>query len=196
MDRTKDIIIGMSGATGSLYGIQLLKLLKKEPDIRVHLVMSEWAGRTILEETDDTPEQVCRLADFCYANDNMAAPVASGSFPGRGMVIAPCSMKTVAGIAGGYTDNLLLRAADVCLKERRPLVLMARETPLSAIHLENMLRLARAGAIILPPMPAFYTRPEGIEELVLQTCAHALGFLDIAVQEKRQWSSRLEQEHS
>jgi flavin prenyltransferase len=159
------IIVGISGASGIIYGIRLLEVLK-EIAIETHLIMSEWAERILALETDYDPAYVTGLAAARYENRDLAAPVSSGSFMTAGMVIAPCSMKTLAGIAGGYSQNLLERAADVTIKEGRKLVLMPRETPLSPIHLENMLKLARIGVAIAPPMPAFYIKPQNIRELV------------------------------
>jgi 4-hydroxy-3-polyprenylbenzoate decarboxylase len=161
----KRLIVGISGASGIIYGIRLLEALK-EIDIETHLIMSDWAKRILALETDYDPEYVERLAAVRYDNRDLAAPVSSGSFLTAGMVIAPCSMKTLAGIAGGYSQTLLERAADVTIKEGRKLVLMPRETPLSQIHLENMLKLARIGVAIAPSMPAFYIKPQSILELV------------------------------
>jgi flavin prenyltransferase len=159
------IIVGISGASGIIYGIRLLEALK-EIGVETHLIMSEWAGRILALETDYDPAYVTGLAAARYDNRDLAAPVSSGSFMTAGMVIAPCSMKTLAGIAGGYSQTLLERAADVTIKEGRKLVLMPRETPLSPIHLENMLKLARIGVAIAPSMPAFYIKPHSILELV------------------------------
>lgn len=184
----KNMIVGISGATGAVYGIAVLQLLRSVPEVVTHLVLSPWAERTIEMETDYSPEAVRALADVVYAPDDLAAPIASGSFPCQGMLVAPCSMKTLAGLASGYTENLLLRAGDVCLKERRPLVLLARETPLQAIHLENMARLTAAGAIVMPPVPAFYTRPQSLEEMVQQTAAHALALAGIEVPQRKRWA--------
>jgi 4-hydroxy-3-polyprenylbenzoate decarboxylase len=162
---TTRVIVGISGASGVIYGVRLLEALK-EINIETHLIMSEWAERILAMETDYDPQYVNGLAAIRYENRDLAAPVSSGSFMTAGMVIAPCSMKTLAGIAGGYSQTLLERAADVMIKEGRKLVLMPRETPLSPIHLENMLKLARIGVAIVPPMPAFYIRPQSILELV------------------------------
>jgi flavin prenyltransferase len=161
----KRVIVGISGASGVIYGVRLLEALK-EIGIETHLIISEWAERILAMETDYDPKYVSGLAAVRYENRDLAAPVSSGSFLTAGMVIAPCSMKTLAGIAGGYSQTLLERAADVTIKEGRTLVLMPRETPLSPIHLENMLKLARIGVAIVPPMPAFYIKPQSILELV------------------------------
>ncbi len=159
------VIVGISGASGMIYGVRLLEALKAI-GIETHLIMSEWAERILAMETDYDPRYVGGLAAVRYENRDLAAPVSSGSFMTAGMVVVPCSMKTLAGIAGGYSQTLLERAADVTIKEGRKLVLMPRETPLSPIHLENMLKLARIGVAIVPPMPAFYIKPQSILELV------------------------------
>ncbi|NPV53344.1 MAG: UbiX family flavin prenyltransferase [Firmicutes bacterium] len=172
------IIVGLSGATGAIYGITLLKTLR-DLEIETHLVLTPWAEATIKAETDYSPEEVMSLGTHTHAHDDLAAPIASGTCPTDAMVIAPCSMKTLAAIASGYSDNLLTRAADVMIKERRPLVLVARETPLSPIHLENMLKLAQAGAVILPPVPSFYQRPSTVEDIVKGTVAKILDQLRI-----------------
>ncbi|SHI32515.1 UbiX family flavin prenyltransferase [Desulfofundulus thermosubterraneus] len=180
------IILGITGASGAVYGITLLEQLKLS-GIETHLILSPWAAKTIALETRWTPEQVMALASYSYTANDLAAPVASGSFMHQGMVIAPCSMKTLASIAWGYSDNLITRAADVTIKERRPLILMIRETPLSAIHLENMLKLARLGVIIMPPVPSFYQHPETIEDLVLQTTGRVLDLLGIENSLVKRW---------
>ncbi|MEW6334320.1 MAG: UbiX family flavin prenyltransferase [Thermodesulfobacteriota bacterium] len=159
------VIVGISGASGVIYGIRLLEALKAVP-IETHLIMSEWAEKILALESDRDPSSVYALASVRYDNRDMAAPVASGSFPTAGMVIAPCSMKTLAGIANGYSQSLLERAADVTIKEGRKLLLAPRETPLSAVHLENMLKLARMGVVIAPPVPALYIKPRQVSELI------------------------------
>jgi 4-hydroxy-3-polyprenylbenzoate decarboxylase len=161
----KRLIVGLTGASGIIYGVRLLEALKSL-EVEVHLILSDWAVRNVALETRYELSYVKGLAAQNYHNDDLAAPVASGSFPTVGMVIAPCSMKTLAGIANGYSENLLERAADVTMKEGRRLILAPRETPLSPIHLENMLKLARLGVVIAPPMPAFYIKPESITDLV------------------------------
>lgn len=160
------LIVGITGATGAPIGVRLLELLQDIPEVETHLVLSKWARKTIELETPYTVAGVRRLADVSYASGDQAAAISSGSFDTAGMIIAPCSMKTLAGIRTGYADTLVTRAADVVLKERRQLVLVARETPLSEIHLENMLALSRMGAVILPPMLAFYNEPASIADLV------------------------------
>jgi flavin prenyltransferase len=153
------IVLGMTGATGAVLGIQLLRRLQQCPDVETHLVLSRWARATMHLEMELSARDVEGLADIVYSWDDQVAAISSGSFRIDGMVIAPCSMKTLAGIRAGYADGLIARAADVTLKEHRRLVLVPRETPLSQIHLDNMLALARVGASIVPPMPAFYNHP-------------------------------------
>lgn len=159
------LVVALTGASGVIYGIKTLEALKNL-GIESHLIMSEWAERNIKIETDITIDYVKSLASKVYEDENLAAPVSSGSFRTDGMAIVPCSMKTLASIAGGFDDSLISRAAGVCIKEQRKLVLVPRETPLSRIHLDNMARVAGAGAVILPAMPGFYHRPKGIDELV------------------------------
>ena len=175
----KKLIVGISGASGVIYGIRLLEILREVPDVETHLIMSAAAGTTIGLETDLTAEQVMKLADVTYRFKDIAAAVSSGSFKTRGMVIAPCSMKTLAGIANSFSDNLLLRAADVVLKDRRRLVLVARETPLHLGHLRLMVQATEMGAILAPPMPAFYHRPKTIDDIVNQTVNRVLDLLEI-----------------
>jgi 4-hydroxy-3-polyprenylbenzoate decarboxylase len=169
----KRIIVGISGATGVVYGVRLLERLR-EAGVETHLVISRWGVRTLQHETSWTREAVESLAHSTYAPGDMGAAISSGSFRTDGMIVAPCSAKTLAAIATGTGDNLIHRAADVVLKERRRLVLVVRETPLSDIHLENMLKLSRMGAVILPPVPAFYTRPVTIDDVVEQTVSRVL----------------------
>ncbi|NMO96401.1 UbiX family flavin prenyltransferase [Paenibacillus lemnae] len=180
------IIVGISGATGPIYGIKLLEVLK-ELGIETHLVLSTWAEKTIVIETDYTVDQVKSLATVVHPSFNQAATISSGSYKTDGMVIAPCSMKTLAAISHGYSDNLVSRAADVVLKEKRKLILIPREAPLSEIHLENMLRLARMGAVILPPVPAFYNKPESIDDMVMHTVSRTLDQLGIDNEVSRRW---------
>ena len=172
------IIVGISGATGVIYGIETLKALRQigQPS---HLIISEAGARTIDIETDMTLDDVRGLADTVHSNKDIGASVASGSFRARAMIVAPCSIKTLSGVANSFDHNLLIRAADVMLKERRPLVLMVRETPLHKGHLELMARAADYGATILPPVPAFYHRPESIDDIVRQTVGRALDHLGI-----------------
>jgi 4-hydroxy-3-polyprenylbenzoate decarboxylase len=154
------------GATGAILGIRLLEELTRQPDVETHLVMSRWARATIELETSWSARRVADLADVVHGPEDQAASISSGSFRTDGMVILPCSTKTLAAIRAGYGSDLVSRAADVILKERRPLVLGVRETPLSTIHLENMLALSRLGVTILPPMPAFYNKPASVDDIV------------------------------
>jgi 4-hydroxy-3-polyprenylbenzoate decarboxylase len=176
----------MTGATGVIYGIRMLEVLRDTP-VETHLIMSHWARKTIVAETDRRPDAVVDLADEVYEEHDLGAPPASGSFLTDGMVIAPCSMKSLAAIANGISENLIHRAADVTLKERRELLLLARETPLSVIHLENMLRVARAGAMVVPPVPAFYARPRSLEEMVDHTVGRVLDHFGIELDLVRRW---------
>ncbi len=168
------VIVGITGASGAVYGIRLAEVLKDTPGIEVHLVLSEWAKETIRIETDYVPEHILAMAHACYDNQDMAAAISSGSFPAEGMIIVPASMKTVAGIACGFSSNLIIRAADVSIKEQRKVIIVPRETPLSAIHLENLLKLSRLGVSVLPAIPGFYTRPKTIEDLVDHTVGKIL----------------------
>lgn len=161
----KPIIVAMTGATGSIYGIRLLQVLQ-EKSIDAHLVVSKWAERTLALETDFTVNAVKKLAKKVYPVEDLGAAISSGSFPTEGMVIIPCSMKTLGAIVNGVSDNLIVRAADVMLKEKRKLILVTRESPLNLIHLRNMTLAAEAGAVILPPMTAFYFKPKTIADLV------------------------------
>lgn len=167
------LVVAITGASGVIYGVEMLRALKALGQ-ETHLIVSEVAGMNLAIETDYDLDYVKGLADVVYKNKDAAAAVASGSFRTRGMIVAPCSMKTLSAIANSYTDNLIVRAADVTLKERRPLVLMVRETPLHRGHLELMLRAADCGAVILPPMPAFYHKPESIMDIIHQSIGKAL----------------------
>ncbi|MGI6732151.1 MAG: UbiX family flavin prenyltransferase [Anaerovoracaceae bacterium] len=180
------IIVGISGASGAIYGIRLLEELKKA-NVESHLVISKWAAYTMERETDYNLEMVIQLADYHYDAENMAAKISSGSFRTEGMVIMPCSMKTLGGIANGIGSDLLCRGADVCLKERRKLLLVVRETPLNTIHLENMLKLSRMGTIIMPPVPAFYNNPETIDDIVNQTVGRVLDQFGIESDILKRW---------
>jgi 4-hydroxy-3-polyprenylbenzoate decarboxylase len=173
------LVVGISGASGAVLGVRVLEELKRR-DVETHLVISRWGLATLSAETGQAAESVRGLASFCYDENDLAAPIASGSFPADGMLVVPCSMKTLAGIACGYAESLLLRAADVALKEKRKLLLAVREAPLSAVHLENMLKLARLGVIIFPPVPAFYTRAGTVDELVRQSVGRMLEHFGVA----------------
>jgi flavin prenyltransferase len=177
----------MTGATGAAIGVRILRLLRGQPEIETHLVLSQWAKSTIHLETGLSVREVGALADVTYAWNDQGAAISSGSFTADAMVVAPCSMKTLAGIRTGYAEGLIARAADVTLKEGRRLVLMPRETPLSEIHLENMLALARMGARIVPPMPAFYSNPGSVEDIVEHLALRALDQLDIRIPSAQRW---------
>ncbi|WDM22451.1 flavin prenyltransferase UbiX [Paenibacillus polymyxa] len=182
----KKMIVGISGATGSIFGIRILQQLR-EAGVQSHLVLSPWAIANIPYETGYTVKEVEAMADAVYSYKDQAARISSGSFRVDGMVVAPCSMKTLASIRIGMADNLLTRSADVILKERKKLLLMTRETPLSSIHLENMLELSRMGVMILPPMPAFYNHPASIEELVDHIVFRALDQFGIVTTAAKRW---------
>ncbi len=160
------LVVGMSGASGQILGIRLLQVLRDLPDVETHLVISPAARATIVQETDWRPEEVAALADAVYRPGDIGAAIASGSFATMGMVIIPCSIKTLSAVAHSYAEDLISRAADVTLKEGRPLILVVRETPLHLGHLRLMVQAAEMGAVIFPPVPAFYHRPQSIAELV------------------------------
>ncbi|HET8646117.1 MAG TPA: UbiX family flavin prenyltransferase [Vicinamibacteria bacterium] len=180
------LVVGITGATGTIYGVRLLQALKGT-EVETHLVLSRWGARTLLHETPYSLEQVRGLATHAYAENDQGAAPSSGSMLTAGMVIAPCSMRTLSAIAQGSAETLILRAADVTLKERRRLVLLVRETPFSDIHLENMLKLSRMGAVIAPPVPAFYDRPRGIDDLVNHTVQRVLDLFGIHLDVPARW---------
>jgi 4-hydroxy-3-polyprenylbenzoate decarboxylase len=180
----------MTGATGAILGVRLLEALK-DCDVESHLVISNWARRTLEHETPYTVKQVCALADVYHNSANMAAEISSGSFITDGMVVIPCSMRTLGGIAHGYGEHLVHRAADVVLKERRRLVLVVRESPLSELHLENMLKLARVGVTIIPPMPAFYNHPKSIDDIVNHIVARVLDQFGITARFAKRWDGKM-----
>lgn len=182
----KRIIVAMTGATGSILGIKTLLALR-HLNVETHLILSKWAEATLKYETDYTVANVRALADVVHSIHDMAAPVASGSFRVDGMIVVPCSMKTLAAISCGFCDDLIARAADVVLKERRKLVLVTRETPLSTIHLQNMLEISRAGAIVFPPMMTFYTRPGAIGEIVDHSVGRILDLFGLDTGEFERW---------
>jgi 4-hydroxy-3-polyprenylbenzoate decarboxylase len=184
------IIVGISGATGAIYGIRLLQMLR-DAEVETHLVMSKWAVRTIQHETAFTVDDVQSLAAKVYPPGDQGAAISSGSFLTSGMIIAPCSMRTLAAVAGGQGDELMHRAADVVLKERRKLVLLCRESPLNDIHLENMLKLSRMGVIIAPPVPAFYNHPQTLDDVVNHTAARALDQFGVHVQDQKRWTGMM-----
>lgn len=183
----KRIIVAITGASGALYGIRALELLRSMPDIETHAILTSSAHRTIAHETTYSVEDVRAQADRLHHPRDIGAAVSSGSFPTSGMLVAPCSVKTLSGIANSYNDELVVRAADVCLKERRRVVLLLRETPLHAGHIDLMARATANGAIIMPPVPAFYAMPESITDIVDQTVSRALELLDVVVPGIKRW---------
>ena len=190
------LIVGITGATGACLGIRLLETLREMPDVETHLVVSTW-GRTNIElETPYTVAQVTELADVHHSSGGQGSTIASGSLLTAGMVIVPCSMKTLAGIRTGYASNLIGRAADVALKESRRLVLVPRETPLSEIHLDNMLALAHMGARIVPPMPAFYNNPQSIDDIIDHVVARILDQFDLRAPQARRWAGLTKARHT
>jgi 4-hydroxy-3-polyprenylbenzoate decarboxylase len=184
------LVVAMTGATGAIFGVRMLQALK-ECDVESHLIVSKWAQRIIEHETPYSADQVCALADVNYTPTNMGAAISSGSFITEGMVVIPCSMRTLSGIAHGYGDHLVHRAADVILKERRRLVLVTRESPLSEVHLENMLKLARMGVTIFPPMPGFYNHPQSIDDVVDHIVARVLDQFGIAAPFAKRWDGNM-----
>lgn len=180
------LVVGISGASGAIYGVRVLEELRKK-GVETHLIISKWGRVTIERETSYSAEGVKALASFCYEEDEMTAPISSGSFRCDGMIVSPCSMKTLAGIAHGLGEDLLTRAADVNIKEQRKLVLMVRETPFSPIHLGNMLKLSRIGVVILPPVPAFYTAPETLDDIINQAVGKALEQFGIDTDFYKRW---------
>lgn len=187
---TRRIVIGISGASGAIFGIRALEMLAANPEVETHLVISAGARTTIAMETDLGADDVAGLADVVHKDSNLAASISSGSFRTDGMLVAPCSIKTLSAIATSYADNLLARAADVTLKERRPLVLLFRETPLHLGQIRLMAQATEAGAIVMPPVPAFYHRPRTIDDIVDQTVGRALDQLGFEAEEVSRWSGR------
>ena len=187
------IVVGISGASGSIYGLRLLQKLRGNPDAEIHLIVTRSAEKTLFLETGQKTAELKELAHYSYAFEDIGARLASGSFRTDGMVIAPCSIHTMSAIAAGISSNLLIRAADVSLKERRPLILMVRETPLHLGHLRTMVALAEMGAVILPPVPAFYTKPETVMDIVDSSVDRVLDLLRLPDRECRRWQgSRVE----
>jgi 4-hydroxy-3-polyprenylbenzoate decarboxylase len=183
------LIIAITGGSGVIYGIKMLEILRKI-GVDSYLVISKWGERNVKVETDKTIDYVKSLATKCYDNDNMAAPISSGSFEVDGMAIVPCSMKTLSSIASGYDDNLISRSAGVCIKESRRLVVVPRETPLSKIHLVNMIRLVEVGVIILPAMPGFYHKPKSMDDLITHVVGKTLDQFGIKHNIFRRWGTR------
>lgn len=181
------LVVALTGATGTVLGVRLLQTLSAL-DVETHLVLSRWARATLAQETEWSARDLGAMAAAAHRPDDQGAAIASGSFRADGMVVAPCSMKTLAGIRTGYSDGLIARAADVTLKERRTLVLVARETPLSAVHLENMLALTRMGAVVMPPVPAFYHRPHTLEDVVDHLVGRILDQFGLEMPAAPRWS--------
>jgi 4-hydroxy-3-polyprenylbenzoate decarboxylase len=192
MQQTKPtrLIVGITGATGTIFGVRLLQMLHGS-GVETHLVVSKWAGRTLTHETPHTLKYVQSLATQSYSIGAQGAAISSGSFVTLGMVIAPCSMRTLAAIAHGLGDNLIHRAADVILKEKRKLVLVVREAPLNEIHLENMLKLARMGVVILPPVPAFYNNPQSLDDMINHITMRVIDQFDIHLDVMNRWDGVL-----
>ena len=186
----KSLVVGMTGASGAVFGVRLLEAARGAA-IETHLVVSKWGRRTLEHETGKSLDDLRALADRHYGPADMGALMSSGSFPVDGMAVAPCSARSLAAIASGLSENLIHRAADVMIKERRPLVLVVRETPLSAIHLENMLKLARLGVTIMPPVPAFYNRPRSIEAMVDHTVARVFDQFGLRLDMAERWEGVL-----
>jgi 4-hydroxy-3-polyprenylbenzoate decarboxylase len=184
------LIVAITGATGAIYGVRLLERLR-EAGVETHLVLSRWGARTLVHETNWSRERVEALAHTSYAPGDMSAAISSGSFRTDGMIIAPCSAKTLGAVAHGFGDNLIHRAADVVLKERRRLVLAVRETPLSDIHLENMLKLSRMGAIIAPALPAFYNHPQSVDDVVDHSVMRILDLFGLEQGGATRWSGEM-----
>lgn len=184
--KKKKIAIGISGASGAVYGIRLLEELA-HAGAETHLCISRWAEYTIDRETSYHSETIKHLASYYYEPEDMAAALSSGSYPIDAMAVCPCSMKTLAGIATGFSEDLIMRAADVCLKERKPLILAVRETPFSRVHIENMLKATDAGAIIMPPVPAFYMKPDSLEEVITQSVHRIMDKLGVPSPEAKHW---------
>jgi len=185
----RPLLVALTGATGAIYGVRLLETLY-ELGVEAHLIVSRWAEATIKTETERRPEDLRALAAVVYDEEDLAAPPASSAFETAGMIVAPCSMRTLAAVANGLSDNLIQRAADVHLKERRKLVLLVRESPLSVIHLENMLRVAKAGAVVAPPVPAFYAKLRSLDDMVDHTVGRALDQLGVEHERIRRWGER------
>jgi 4-hydroxy-3-polyprenylbenzoate decarboxylase len=187
-DRPQRIVIAITGATGAVYGVRLLQVLKETPNVETHLVVSDAAVLTLHQETGLQRKEVEALADVVHRQHNIGASIASGSFQSDGMIIAPCSMKTLASVAHGLSDNLVARAADVVLKERRRLVLMVRETPFNLAHLRNMTAVTEMGGIIFPPLPSFYHQPQSIADMVDHTVARVLDLFGMENQLAPRWN--------
>jgi len=186
----KRVIVGITGATGTIYGVRLMELMRTDPDIEIHLVMSKSAKLTLKMEHDLELDYINGLAHEIHDPGNIGASISSGSFHSEGMIVAPCSIKTMSNIAAGNTGDLISRAADVILKERRTLIVAIRETPLHIGHLENLTKLARIGAVIFPPVPAFYNRPNSLQDIVDQSCMRMLDQLHIHLESAPRWGEK------
>jgi 4-hydroxy-3-polyprenylbenzoate decarboxylase len=185
------LIVGITGATGTIFGVRILQMLHGS-GVETHLVVSKWAQRTLAHETSYSLKDIQALATQSYGSGDQGAAISSGSFVTLGMVIAPCSMRTLAAIAHGLGDNLIHRAADVILKERRKLVLVVRESPFNEIHLENMLKLARMGVVILPPVPAFYNHPQSLDDMINHIAMRVVDQFDIHLDVMNRWDGVLQ----
>lgn len=182
-----EIVVGVTGATGIIYAVRLLEVLKENKDINTHLIMSEWAKKNLEIETDYSLDYLESLATYIYDHKNLGAKTSSGSFITDGMIILPCSMKTLSSIANGYDDNLISRTAGVMIKEGRKLILSPRETPLSPIHLENMLKLSRIGVRMVPPMSAFYNNPQSVEDIINHHVMKILDQFGVIYNKAKRW---------
>ena len=187
----KRLVIGMSGSSGVIYGIRMLEVLAKDPDVETHLILSQAAKMNIGIETEWSVADVEALADEVHNNKNIGASIASGSYKTAGMIVVPCSMKTLSGIANSYAENLIIRAADVMLKERRQLVIVPRESPLHTGHCELMLKASQIGAVICPPSPAFYTSPKTVDDIINHSVARVLDLFDIESDSLQRWQGNV-----
>jgi len=187
----KRLVIGMSGSSGVIYGIRMLEVLAKDPDVETHLILSQAAKMNIGIETEWSVADVEALADEVHNNKNIGASIASGSYKTAGMIVVPCSMKTLSGIANSYAENLIIRAADVMLKERRQLVIVPRESPLHTGHCELMLKASQIGAVICPPSPAFYTSPKTVDDIINHSVARVLDLFDIESDRLQRWQGNV-----
>jgi len=190
MTQPRRIIVAISGASGAVYGVRLLQALRAQAQVQTHLVVSDAGWRNVQQELDMPRADVENLADMVYPVHDVGAAIASGSFPCDGMVVAPCSMRTLAALAHGLADNLITRAGDVMLKERRRLILMVRETPLNLAHLRNMTNVTEMGGIVFPPVPAFYLRPQSVDELVQHSVQRVLDLLGLPQADAPRWGEK------
>ena len=187
----KRLVIGMSGSSGVIYGVRMLEVLAKDPEVETHLILSQAAKMNIGIETEWSVADVEALADEVHNNKNIGASIASGSYKTAGMIVVPCSMKTLSGIANSYAENLIIRAADVMLKERRQLVIVPRESPLHTGHCELMLKASQIGAVICPPSPAFYTSPKTVDDIINHSVARVLDLFDIESDSLQRWQGNV-----